>query len=216
MNELIRKQDALDAIHCNITVTGRQNAELVAAAIGVFADRIKALPPVQPEILASGEGELNVPDTDVEDMISRQAVIDLLKQMRKDGDMVPWEGKNVFAGIRKLPSAQADVPDIHVGKWIPVSERLPETEEAYTDCMGFEDGDLSKPISPLTCYESGLVLAYGILDECSEGRQIFVATYDEWKHHETGKIETGWKDNVCGDDCKVFAWMPLPEPWKGE
>lgn len=101
-------------------------------------------------------------------------------------------------------------------KWIPVSERLPETEEAYTDCIGFENGDLSKPISPLTCYESGPVLAYGILDEGSEGRQIFVATYDEWKHHETGKIETGWKDNVCGDDCKVFAWMPLPEPWKGE
>jgi hypothetical protein len=76
MDELIRKQDALDAIHCDITVTGRQNAELVAATIGVFADRIKALPPVQPEILASGEGELNVPDTDVEDMISRQAAID--------------------------------------------------------------------------------------------------------------------------------------------
>ena len=49
MDELIRKQDALDAIHCVITVTGRQNAELVAAAIGVFADRIKALPPVQPK-----------------------------------------------------------------------------------------------------------------------------------------------------------------------
>lgn len=47
MDELIRKQDALDAIHCNITVTGRQNAELVAATIGAFADRIKALPPVQ-------------------------------------------------------------------------------------------------------------------------------------------------------------------------
>jgi rubrerythrin len=41
-----------------------------------------------------------------DDTISRQAVIDLLKQMRKDGDMVPWEGKNVFARIRKLPSAQ--------------------------------------------------------------------------------------------------------------
>ena len=42
------------------------------------------------------------------DLISRQAAIDLLKQMRKDGDMVPWEGKNVFAGIRELPSAQPD------------------------------------------------------------------------------------------------------------
>jgi hypothetical protein len=42
----------------------------------------------------------------MDDLISRQAAIDLLKQMRKDGDMVPWEGKNVFARIRKLPPAQ--------------------------------------------------------------------------------------------------------------
>lgn len=42
------------------------------------------------------------------DLISRQAVINLLKQMRKDGDMVPWEGKDVFARIRKLPSAQPE------------------------------------------------------------------------------------------------------------
>ena len=58
-----------------------------------------------------------------DDTISRQAVIDLLKQMRKDGDMVPWEGKDVFARIRKLPSAQ---------QWILVSERLPES---YTDVL---------------------------------------------------------------------------------
>ena len=39
----------VDAISCNIVVTGRQNAELVAQTIGRFADRIKALPSVQPE-----------------------------------------------------------------------------------------------------------------------------------------------------------------------
>ena len=45
----------------------------------------------------------------MDDLISRQAAIDLLKQMRKDGDMVPWEGKNVFARIRELPSAQPEI-----------------------------------------------------------------------------------------------------------
>lgn len=40
----VYKQAAIDAISCDITVTGRQNAELVAATIGTFADRIKALP----------------------------------------------------------------------------------------------------------------------------------------------------------------------------
>ena len=43
------------------------------------------------------------------DLIDRQAAIDLLKQMRKDGDMIPWEGKDVFARIRKLPPAQPDI-----------------------------------------------------------------------------------------------------------
>ena len=43
------------------------------------------------------------------DLISRQAAIDLLKQMRKDGDMIPWEGKDVFARIRKLPSVQPEI-----------------------------------------------------------------------------------------------------------
>ena len=48
-SDTISRQAAIDAIHCNITVTGRQNAELVATTIGAFADRIKALPPAQPE-----------------------------------------------------------------------------------------------------------------------------------------------------------------------
>ena len=44
MDDYISRQAALDAIDCDITITGRQNAELVAATIGTFADRIKALP----------------------------------------------------------------------------------------------------------------------------------------------------------------------------
>ena len=49
MDDLISRQAAIDAIHCDITITGRQNAELVAATIGAFADRIKALPSAQPK-----------------------------------------------------------------------------------------------------------------------------------------------------------------------
>ena len=51
MNDLIGRQAAIEAISCDITVTGRQNAELVAATIGTFADRIKALPSAQQEIV---------------------------------------------------------------------------------------------------------------------------------------------------------------------
>ena len=49
MDDLISRQQAIDAIHCNIVVTGRENAELVAKTIGEFADRIKALPSAQSE-----------------------------------------------------------------------------------------------------------------------------------------------------------------------
>ena len=49
MDDLISKQAAIDAIHCNIVVTGRENAELVAKTMGEFVDRIKALPTIQPE-----------------------------------------------------------------------------------------------------------------------------------------------------------------------
>ena len=44
MSDYIERQAAIDAIHCDITITGRQNAELVASTIGAFVDRIKALP----------------------------------------------------------------------------------------------------------------------------------------------------------------------------
>ena len=45
MDDYISRQAVIDAIHCDITITGRQNAELVASTIGAFVDRIKALPP---------------------------------------------------------------------------------------------------------------------------------------------------------------------------
>lgn len=49
MDELISRQDAINAISCDITITGRQNAELVTKTIGTFADKIKALPTVEPK-----------------------------------------------------------------------------------------------------------------------------------------------------------------------
>ena len=44
MSDYIERQAVIDAIHCDITITGRQNAELVASTIGAFVDRVKALP----------------------------------------------------------------------------------------------------------------------------------------------------------------------------
>lgn len=69
MSDLISRQAAIDEIKAlyewHDTVTEDR-----------VIDHLKRLPSVQPEILACGEGELNVPDTNVGDMISRQAAID--------------------------------------------------------------------------------------------------------------------------------------------
>ena len=64
MDDLISRQAAIDAIERNSCNTQRA------------IDAVNALPSAQPEILACGEGELNVPDTNVGDMIHRQAAID--------------------------------------------------------------------------------------------------------------------------------------------
>lgn len=47
--DLISRQAAIDAIHCNIVVTGKRNSEVVASTIGMFVDRIKALPSAEPK-----------------------------------------------------------------------------------------------------------------------------------------------------------------------
>lgn len=48
--ELVYKQDAINAVTCDITISGLQNAKTVAAAFKMVSDRVKALPLAEPEI----------------------------------------------------------------------------------------------------------------------------------------------------------------------
>lgn len=81
-----------------------------------------------------------------------------------------------------------DVPDTNVGKWIPCCERLPDEPEEYPDYgHRFSESVLCSVSHPLH-------------DDCV----IESFTMDgEW---------------LCekGTMLKVIAWMPLPEPYKGE
>ncbi len=69
MSDNISRQAAIDAIDCNIVVTGRENAETVAATIGTFVDRIKALPSADSNAIQCIQRVGSV------DLISRQAVL---------------------------------------------------------------------------------------------------------------------------------------------
>lgn len=80
-----------------------------------------------------------------------------------------------------------DLPEPKIeNRWIPVTERLPEKTSKYLVTVGIN------------------FFGFGMNDEVS------VAIYN---------IKDGWfcaeenKDTIIGD---VTAWMPLPEPWKGD
>ena len=114
MSDLISRQAAIDELSQRYIIMDNPHYIGYNAGLDEAQKVIKALPPVYVPDTNVGETESShESDTEItrcsDDTISRQAVIDLLKQMRKDGDMVPWEGKNVFARIRKLPSVQPTI-----------------------------------------------------------------------------------------------------------
>ena len=65
MNDFISRQAAIDALDGKIEITGRTNAEAVKGYVRLVKDRLERLPSAQPD----------VPDTNVGDCISRQAVV---------------------------------------------------------------------------------------------------------------------------------------------
>lgn len=75
---------------------------------------IRNLPSAQPEILACGEGELNVTDTNVGDTISRQAAIDaaIKADMKNNNGILSEKRARVFDEyISNLPSVQPEVTE---------------------------------------------------------------------------------------------------------
>ena len=122
--------------------------------------------------------------------------------------------------LAELPTA--DVVERNVGKWIPVTERLPECEQevlictkkkvlgrnAYIDCI----------VTP-AIYEDGTMLEN---DSIWRWEDIEYAGWDE--NEDCGIIPEGWWENrhfnpdeVYNNpvDQEVVAWMPLPEPYRG-
>lgn len=152
------------------------------------------------------------------------------------------EAINVLAGLYRIPvekgadkfaseinkaidmaiEALTNVQNMHKGKWIPVSERLPECEQEVLICtekkiLG-KDACIDSIITP-AMYEDGTML------EIESKWSWNDMDFDEWDDTEDcGIIPEGWWENrhfnpdeVYNNpvDRKVIAWQPLPEPYKG-
>lgn len=99
-----------------------------------------------------------------------------------------WDGMatSVFKGIESLPSAQ---------QWIPCSERLPENEDIYL--VTFDKSNLLDNETQVSdAYWINNQWQYGVLESYERRMPKLVIEPIE--------------------ELKVIAWMPSPEPYKGE
>lgn len=132
------------------------------------------------------------------DLISRQAAYEVLSEYYHH--KTETQHKALREALEKVPSAQTDVPDIKVGKWIPVSEGLPkEHESIWAKAKGTERWSES-----MWEKQSDEVIVTELFEDGTT-RTDTACTHDgEWYV----KLKTVKR--------KIIAWMPLPEPWKGE
>lgn len=125
----------------------------------------------------------------MDDTISRAAVLEIIREYCPDEPKskdLREYWKKRFEPLIKVREEVEKIP--LADRWIPCKERLPED---YTDVLVWFEyyryGDYNR-----------LYQMHGIGNYMSE--------YDSWMINH----ETGWRK------LRVFAWMPLPSPWKGE
>ena len=148
------------------------------------------------------------------------AVAGIAKDYKEAADIIE-ELSAKLAGANKERSEQyyKDVPDTNVGKWIPVSERLPdaETEVIVLAKRKFKGGDF-RYIITTALYEDGTVLEndsiwyWDDLDgEWNEEEDCYIIPEGWWefRHYNMDEVY----NNAIDDE--VIAWQPLPEPYKG-
>jgi hypothetical protein len=102
--DCISRQAAIDALNCNFTITGKDNAETVYRIVKGFSDKIKALPSAQPTLTnAESNTELSV------DLISRADALSCFHDwIDKHGDVHTADEIPEYQQIEQLPSAEPE------------------------------------------------------------------------------------------------------------
>ena len=133
------------------------------------------------------------------DLISRQAAIDAVDgvdwyHQNKNGEMVHGANDNDHQAWYKAEDIYKAVESVpSAQRWIPVTEQLPEKSSPWR-----------------TGY-----LATVTSDTWSEPSVMYV----EWETTTVRGKEVSrwiWNNKLFPKCWDLVAWMPLPEPWKGE
>lgn len=138
-----------------------------------------------------------------DDLISRQAAIDAIRNIMAisgtfDGEILLIDKAEAQTELMMLPSAQTEP------QWIPCSERLPDdlaevnVTWVNTNPKPYYDFVKDKPATGSAVYHRGEWYWYS---------SVTVDVLAEYGRMESEKMD---------DAIKVIAWMPLPEPYKGE
>lgn len=136
------------------------------------------------------------------DLISRDAAIEAIRASAQKYtgfmEMEMYTDDDAVEAIIHLPSAEP--------RWIPVKSRPMDEEERaeWSEKLGY---DIE--------YEDAVIYTSQLPDDGQE-----VLTCSRWGNVRIDKFEND-PDYGCffeenGDMDGIVAWMPLPEPWRGE
>ena len=150
------------------------------------------------------------------DLISRQAVIDVLAAMqgRCTSKAALIQNSKIWQQIKDLPSAQIELSD--------------EEKRLIKQLRSYHNGSYAKVIDKLIasaqpmrwipCSEKPIVSGMYIVT-LKDKKGLFTDTA-EWNPTFGGRWQSiFYDDDAIGeyrDISNVVAWMPLPEPYKGE
>ena len=192
MDDMISRQAAIKAFKDSLTIHDSRGAEYLCSAVTMDGvNRILSdLPSVQPEHLVKESG--NLVNGLVNDCISRQAAIDAVCEYCKYCEY--FYNEKVIQSIKEIPSAQPDMSGNMSGtqkelKCTETHDWIPVTERLPEDACQCIVTAKVKHVDNYPDYE---------VDTADFADGIFTTANSWWG------VES------------IIAWMPLPEPWKGE
>lgn len=126
--------------------------------------------------------------------MTRQEAIEYIHEWLKDKYALNGKDRVV---LNMAIEALTNVQNMHKGKWIPVSVRLPDKDGEYLVCPSDD-----------------------VLEDYSDFSDVMIMPYDEgceafgWWTDRFDNISLGYIDSDF-NKFDVIAWQPLPDPYKG-